>query len=229
VQSLRIPVFGAAPKQTVRSLFSLRRKRPAQSAPAGCDPNLFADEISLYLARAAEERERVVAAAAVPAPVTPQGDFEQEPTEQEWTRPEPLAFAAAGEDAAAREPLTDTVLAASESIDVGTRETFDVAEPRDEIAPPPHAHDEPTYVRDQPLYVRDEPLYLHEGPLDVREVTTLFVEPVAPAEEPAPADVELSPAALEDPAIVEEAPADIEPAAYETTPAPMTRRPPGSS
>lgn len=63
VQTLRIPVLGVPRTPSVRGLFSLRRKRPADSAPAACDPKVFADEIAVYLARAAEERQ-----AANPAP-----------------------------------------------------------------------------------------------------------------------------------------------------------------
>jgi hypothetical protein len=59
VQTLRIPVLSAAPKKaSAKRLFSLGRKKPtASSTPEGCDPTLFADEIALYLTRAAEERQ----------------------------------------------------------------------------------------------------------------------------------------------------------------------------
>jgi len=56
VQTLRIPVLGVA-KSAGRSLFSFGRKRRNESAPDGCDPTFFADEIAVYLARAAEERQ----------------------------------------------------------------------------------------------------------------------------------------------------------------------------
>ena len=52
VQTLRIPVLGVA-KPEGRSLFSFGRKRKADSAPDGCDPSFFVDEIAVYLARAA--------------------------------------------------------------------------------------------------------------------------------------------------------------------------------
>ena len=49
---------------------SFRRKKQAASAPAGCDPDLFADEIRLYLQRAAEKkREAAESGAITPHPV----------------------------------------------------------------------------------------------------------------------------------------------------------------
>ena len=56
VQTLRIPVLGQAPKKAPRLGFSLRRRaKPEPTTPVGCDPKVFADEIALYLSRAAEE------------------------------------------------------------------------------------------------------------------------------------------------------------------------------
>lgn len=64
VQTLRIPVFATAPKPLARRLFSLRRRKPAQVIPGGCDPAVFADEIGVYLQRAAEEQGAALAAQA---------------------------------------------------------------------------------------------------------------------------------------------------------------------
>ncbi|HLG57313.1 MAG TPA: hypothetical protein VI485_18370 [Vicinamibacterales bacterium] len=66
VQTLRIPVLSVAPKKaSAKRLFSLGRKKPtASSTPEGCDPTLFADEIALYLTRAAEERQALSARVA---------------------------------------------------------------------------------------------------------------------------------------------------------------------
>jgi hypothetical protein len=44
---------------------SFRRKKQAASAPAGCDPDLFADEIRLYLQRAAEKKQEAAETGAV--------------------------------------------------------------------------------------------------------------------------------------------------------------------
>jgi hypothetical protein len=60
VQTVRIPMLSAAPKKksTATRLFGLgRKKKPTSSAaPDGCDPKVFADEISHYLTRSLEER-----------------------------------------------------------------------------------------------------------------------------------------------------------------------------
>ncbi len=50
-------------------LFSaFRRKKPAASAPEGCDPDLFADEIRLYLERAAERKREAESGTVTPLP-----------------------------------------------------------------------------------------------------------------------------------------------------------------
>src|SRR4030095_5523628 len=56
VQTVRIPVLSAVSKPSARSLFSLRKKKTPSTAPDGCDPKMFADEIAQYLARAQERR-----------------------------------------------------------------------------------------------------------------------------------------------------------------------------
>jgi len=63
VQTLRIPVLSVA-KPAGRAMFSFGRKRRTESAPDGCDPTFFADEIAVYLARAAEERQATEASSA---------------------------------------------------------------------------------------------------------------------------------------------------------------------
>jgi CheY-like chemotaxis protein len=63
-------VLGPAESRGPRGLLSaFRRKKEADAAPAGCDPDLFADEIRVFLQRAADKkRERSNAdPAAVPA------------------------------------------------------------------------------------------------------------------------------------------------------------------
>src|SRR5262245_53008237 len=70
VQTLRIPVLKAVSKPSARSLFSLGRKKTPSTAPDGCDPKVFADEIAQYLARAQERR----AAKASASPLTAHAD-----------------------------------------------------------------------------------------------------------------------------------------------------------
>jgi hypothetical protein len=62
VQTVRIPVLSAAPKRkaSVKTLFSMgRTETTSPAAPDGCDPKVFADEIALYLSRAAEARKTI--------------------------------------------------------------------------------------------------------------------------------------------------------------------------
>jgi len=57
VQTLRIPVLGDGPARPARWSFLFRRRKPAPSSSPGCDPNVFADEVGLYLARAEQARQ----------------------------------------------------------------------------------------------------------------------------------------------------------------------------
>jgi hypothetical protein len=62
VQTVRIPILtGTATKKGLTDrLFVLSRAKPTSPAmPDGCDPTVFADEISVYLARAASARQSV--------------------------------------------------------------------------------------------------------------------------------------------------------------------------
>ena len=64
VQTVRIPVLSAGPKKKalVNRLFRLGRTKPTSAAtPDGCDPNVFADEIAVYLSRATGARQSVAA------------------------------------------------------------------------------------------------------------------------------------------------------------------------
>jgi len=67
VQTVRIPVLSAVSKPSARSLFSLRKKKTPSTAPDGCDPKVFADEIAQYLARAQERRAAKTSAPAATA------------------------------------------------------------------------------------------------------------------------------------------------------------------
>ena len=67
---------------------SFRRKKPAASSPAGCDPDLFADEIRLYLQRAEEKKRE----AAETGAVTPRAALGRRPAE---TAPAPVEEAPA--------------------------------------------------------------------------------------------------------------------------------------
>jgi hypothetical protein len=84
VQTLRIPVLSQVPKKTARLGFSLRRKAKPATAIEGCEPKVFADEIAVYLARAAEEKQRA-ASTEIPA-VNQRAEAVQPTTEElEWS------------------------------------------------------------------------------------------------------------------------------------------------
>ncbi|HEY1308684.1 MAG TPA: hypothetical protein VGF24_34300 [Vicinamibacterales bacterium] len=72
VQALQIPVLSAAPPQpSERSLFGLGRTQAPVARPDGCDPDVFADEISEYLARAQERKLSETRLAVPPMIETP--------------------------------------------------------------------------------------------------------------------------------------------------------------
>jgi hypothetical protein len=90
VQTLRIPVLSQAPKKTTRLGFLLRRRaKPEATTPEGCEPKVFADEIAVYLARAADEKQH--ASTNDTAPVIDRRVIHEEVTtrptvnEEEWT------------------------------------------------------------------------------------------------------------------------------------------------
>lgn len=84
VQTIRIPVLSQAPKKAPRLGFSLRRRaKPEATTPDGCDPKVFADEIALYLARAADEK--LHASTNESAPVIQRRSVQEEVTAQPVT------------------------------------------------------------------------------------------------------------------------------------------------
>src|SRR5260221_161948 len=81
------------------ALAALRRDRANRPAPIGCDPKLFADQISSYLQHAAQERAAaaadMVSLYPVEAPPSPAASVGNEPSAaaiQEQTAVEPSAF-----------------------------------------------------------------------------------------------------------------------------------------
>ena len=74
-------------------LFSaFRKKKQAASAPAGCDPELFADEVRLYLQRAAEKKRE----AAETGSVTPRPALGRRPADAPAARVEEAPASAPG-------------------------------------------------------------------------------------------------------------------------------------
>ncbi len=77
VQTLTVPVIAGASaasgkkKKPAGMLAALRRTKKPAAKPSGCDPDVFAGEVQLYLERAMEQREalRAVLPENVPTPV----------------------------------------------------------------------------------------------------------------------------------------------------------------
>jgi hypothetical protein len=103
VQTLTIPVL-AAPRTRVREraggvLSALRREKPRDTAPDGCDPAVFAAQCAEYLERAHAERDLAASAEAtrvedaVGDPIVEESIVEEaaaDPIVEEWTVPEPV-------------------------------------------------------------------------------------------------------------------------------------------
>ncbi len=70
-------------------LFSaFRRKKPAAAAPAGCDPDLFADEIRVFLQNAAEKKRQAAESGTVtPLPIARRVSEEQAPVVEQPAEP----------------------------------------------------------------------------------------------------------------------------------------------
>jgi hypothetical protein len=67
LQTLTIPQLRRRQKPAAQGAFSVFRKKTATSAPTGCDPHLFLQEVESYLARARELRSHPPTA----SPITP--------------------------------------------------------------------------------------------------------------------------------------------------------------
>jgi CheY-like chemotaxis protein len=105
IQTLTIPILETGESKRGGMLSALRRDK-ARAGQAGCDAEIFAEQVSIYLQQAAGSRRTSAApvAAAQPAPAPsptvqaePSPDVEAEPEPPESTEPwaEPVAWAAA--------------------------------------------------------------------------------------------------------------------------------------
>jgi CheY-like chemotaxis protein len=88
--------FGIDDDDQPRGLFSaFKRKKNSASATAGCDPDLFADEIKSYLKRAADKKREVrsgpalepIVSRARPAQPKPEADAPEPVQESSWESP----------------------------------------------------------------------------------------------------------------------------------------------
>jgi hypothetical protein len=95
VRTLTIPVLSAGPKRPRAGgmLAKLRRLRAELPAPDGCDPAIFAEQISVYLKEAADERAALALAAAADdsAPGPAQAVHVPDPPQAAYLLETPLA------------------------------------------------------------------------------------------------------------------------------------------
>jgi len=200
VQTLRIPVLGVA-KPAGRGLFSFGRKRRNESAPDGCDPTFFADEIAVYLARAAEERQATNGSpeplAALPAAAEP---HEVTATYVPAYEPEPYTSNTAIADPVEYEFRDETPIYVAPAPPARDEESLDESAERHEdepvlaycepdVAPPDavtHCDPAPRPDAEQaPMYVEDASLQMLASVDDQSENTVAGSASVAIDEPPA--------------------------------------------
>jgi hypothetical protein len=207
VQTVRIPVLSAVAKPSARSLFSLRRTKTPSTAPDGCDPKVFADEIAQYLARAQERR----AAKASAPTVIASADAGRSPVVDSKTLVpiEDVALAAQEED----DPIVRDFASFTTQDDAddelpiyqptATIQTFEIPEEPKPIA---RRQPEPIAVEQEPIVVRPmsilnlseptliEPSQLIQTDPDDREPASVFLtEAMDRGPAPEPIDVAASP------------------------------------
>jgi hypothetical protein len=204
VQTVRIPVLSAVSKPSARTLFSLRRAKTPSTAPDGCDPKVFADEIAQYLARAQERR----AAKASPPTVIASADADRSPVPDEKALApiETVAPVARDED----DPIVRDFASFTTQDDeddqipiyqpTATIQTFEIPEEPKPIAlsqPEPVAVDpEPIVVRPRSILNLSEPMVIEPSrlirtePDDPEPRSVLLAEPIDI--EPAPEPIEVA-------------------------------------
>lgn len=128
VQTLTIPVL-AAPRTRVREraggvLSALRREKPRDDAPEGCDPAVFAAQCAEYLERAHAERDLAASVEAtrvedaVAGPIVEESVVETaavDPTVEEWSVPEPAVAETFTQSPVVPEAIAHEVIAREES------------------------------------------------------------------------------------------------------------------
>jgi hypothetical protein len=202
LQTHTIPQLASAltpgEKRGTRGLFSaFRRKKEPEAVVAGCDPDLFAEEIRTYLQRA-EDKRRELQNAFRPgpdmrlgphkpqaAPVAATAAAEETISPSSWESPFEWKPAAASHSAPVQEsasPDRESPVAAPESS--REPEPF-VADRVDAIFTPeplvaasePETASEPDMpLADMPVVLEPEPIVLAETPTPVEEPVPIFVD-----------------------------------------------------
>src|SRR6185436_19440830 len=154
VRTLTIPVLGSGKQQSASGglLSRFRRGRAESPEPDGCDPAVFAEQITAYLKEAAAERaEREDYPASRAAGITdrPHQVYDTReivPTAQAFEAPEPAAFESyTGADTFA----ADTFASETFATDTFAAETFAAETFAAETPAPRHSRRRPTARRSQ--------------------------------------------------------------------------------
>jgi len=222
-------------------LSAFRRKKEPESVPAGCDPDIFAEEIRSYLQRAAEQkRERLDArgngshddrAWRVAAPGAresePIADAPVEAAASSWASPfewKPSTPSSAAPAAEARvaepEPVAPAV---QESLMAHLRPPagiLTVDKLADTVNMEPVAITEPLIASSSPLAPDVEPPIVYPAPIVVEEPPVVAAAPAAIEE---PIVLAPPPVAIEEPIVAAAAPVAIEPPPVPAAPAPAPR------
>src|SRR5262245_3007271 len=162
VQTLTIPVL-AAPRPTARRgsggmLAALRRNKPQEEPPDGCDPSVFAAQCAEYLERAAADQAMAAAAAergAVgheePAPASEVDDPWDTSTPPDTAKEFDAGHAEFQHFAASIEPPREPIAATSGSI-VAEHDPIEASHARIETwREPTHTRREPTDAPREPV------------------------------------------------------------------------------
>jgi hypothetical protein len=205
VQTVRIPVLSAVSKPSARTLFSLRKKTPS-TAPDGCDPKVFADEIAQYLARAQERR---AAKASAPTMIANADAESSRVADARALVPMNTAAHVAPEedDPIVRDFQSFTAQDDEDEIPIyqptPTIETFEIPEEPKPIAlrqPEPVAvAQEPIVVQTRSILNLSEPMIIEPSRLaqaeasDPKPKSILFKEPIDVAPTPEPIEVAATP------------------------------------
>jgi hypothetical protein len=240
VQTLTIPVLAGAAKEGKQRktgvLASLRRQKAAPAKQSGCDPEVFAREVQLYLERAVEQREILseALAAAVPAgavTVAEGADAQAaceavveasvEPPAVVMLAPTVVALVVKSAPAVEAEPIIEPDPAPLSVLLPEPVEETRVLEPVAELIASAPATFE---AADQLLVAvasEPEPVAATVFEIIAEPPVVLVAEPPAAVVVEAPAVVVEAPAVIvEAPAVIVEAPAVIVEAAWETQPEP---------
>jgi hypothetical protein len=190
VRTLTIPVLSAGPKRPRRAgmLAKWRRGRSESPEPEGCDPAIFAEQITVYLKEAAAERASLEHGAAVDEPVleTPQAAHVLEPPQAAYALETPQAAYVLETPQAAyvlETPqaayILETPLAGYALETPQAAYALESPQVASEVRAPAFSTEEPSIVFEEPTF------FVEDSAATVEETAVVSVEPVHVEQEPA--------------------------------------------